>query len=306
MNKLPISVIILTFNEEVNIRNCLESLKAWAGEIFIVDSFSTDRTLEISRAYTDKIFSHSFENQAKQFNWALENLPINSQWVMRLDADEKVTPELAAELSDKLVGLESGISGLRMKRKVFFMGRWIKHGGYYPQWLLRVWRKEKARYEERWMDEHVKIKEGSILSLENDIIDDNNKSLHWWIGKHNAYATREAVDILDLKYNFSGNDFLGGALFKSQEQEKRWLKERVYLHMPLFLRAFFYFIYRYLFRFGFLDGREGLIWHFLQGFWYRFLIDAKIYEIYKKAGRGKDNIKKFIENNYSVKLAAKG
>jgi len=198
--------------------------------------------------------------------------------------------------------LNDKVSGLRMRRKVFFLGRWIKHGGYYPIWLLRIWRKGKANYEERWMDEHTKIKEGEILSLKNDIVDDNNKSLHWWIGKHNAYATREAIDILNLKYNFSGNDSLGGALFKSQEQEKRWLKERVYLRMPLFIRAFLYFIYRYFIQFGFLDGREGLIWHFLQGFWYRFLIDAKIYEIYKKSGKDKNNIKKFIENNYCIKF----
>ncbi|MDD2752164.1 MAG: glycosyltransferase family 2 protein [Candidatus Omnitrophica bacterium] len=302
MNKMPISVIILTYNEEKNIRECLESVRPWADEIFIVDSASTDRTLEISRAYTDKIFTHTFENQARQFNWALENLALRSDWVMRLDADERVSPELAVELLEKLPGLGENVSGLRMKRKVFFMGRWIKHGGYYPTWLLRIWRKGKGRYEERWMDEHVKIKEGEILSLKNDIVDDNEKGLHWWTNKHNAYATRDAIDMLNLKYNFFPSDSLNRTLFLSQEQEKRWLKENIYVRMPLFFRAFLYFVYRYFIKFGFLDGKEGLIWHFLQGYWYRFLIDAKIYEIFKKAGKDKDSIRKFIEANYGIRV----
>jgi len=182
------------------------------------------------------------------------------------------------------------------------MGRWIKHGGYYPTWLLRIWRKGKGRYEERWMDEHVKIKEGEILSLKNDIVDDNEKGLHWWTNKHNAYATRDAIDMLNLKYNFFPSDSLNRTLFLSQEQEKRWLKENIYVRMPLFFRAFLYFVYRYFIKFGFLDGKEGLIWHFLQGYWYRFLIDAKIYEIFKKAGKDKDSIRKFIEANYGIRV----
>jgi len=286
MIKLPISVIILSFNEEKNIEDCLKSIYGWVEEIFIVDSYSTDKTLEIARKYTDKIYQHPFENQAKQFNWGLDNLPITTDWIMRLDADEMVTPELANELSYILPNISPDITGLYLKRRVYFMGKWIKHGGYYPTWLLRIWRKDKARYEERAMDEHVILHEGKTIRLKRDIIDWNKKGLSFWVEKHNQFASREMQAILD-HYNdrLELNPlYLAPSLLGSQEQKKRWLKEKLYLHMPLFLRSFLYFLYRYFFRLGFLDGKEGLIFHFLQGFWYRFLVDAKIYEMKKRLG----------------------
>lgn len=301
MIKHPISVIILTYNEKKNIEDCLKSIYSWVDEIFVVDSYSTDRTLEITRSYTDKIFQHSFETQAKQFNWALDNLPLKNEWIMRLDADERVTTKLKEELIKKLVEISESVTGLYVKRRVYFMGRWIKHGGYYPTWLLRIWRKEKGYCEVRWMDEHIKITEGKVVFLDNDIVDDNKKDLHWWIGKHNSYATREAIDILNLKFNFLKYDNIKPAFFGTQEQRKRWLKEKLYARMPLFIRPFLYFVYRYFIKFGFLDGKEGLIWHFLQGFWYRFLVDAKIYEIEKRAKDEGVPIEKVIEEFLKVK-----
>lgn len=301
MKKLPIEVIILTYNEELNIEDCLKSVYGWVEDIFIVDSFSTDRTLEIARKYTDKIYQHPFENHAKQFNWALNNLPIKTDWIMRLDADERVTPELKEELMEKLDKFSNDITGLYVKRRVLFMGRWIKHGGYYPTWLLRIWRNGKGYCEERWMDEHIKLNDGKALFLENDIIDDNKKELHWWINKHNSYATREAIDLLNLKYNFLNLDTLKGELTGSQEKKKRWIKEKVYARMLLFIRPFLYFLYRYFFKLGFLDGKEGLIFHFLQGFWYRFLVDAKIYEIEKKARKEGKKITEVIYELYGIK-----
>jgi len=300
--KLPISVIILTYNEELNIEDCLKSVYGWVEDIFIVDSFSTDKTLEIARRYTDKIYQHPFENYAKQFNWALENLPIKTDWVMRLDADERVTPELKEELMEKLDKFSNDVTGLYVKRRVFFMGKWIKHGALYPVWHLRIWRIGKGYCEERWMDEHIKLIDGKTVFLENDIIDDNKKELHWWINKHNWYATREAIDLLNLKYNFLNLDTLKGELTGSQEKRKRWIKEKVYARMPLFIRPFLYFLYRYFFKLGFLDGKEGLIFHFLQGFWYRFLVDAKIYEIEKKARKENKSIKQVIYELYGIKL----
>lgn len=298
----PISVIILTYNEEKNIEACLKSLDGWAEDIFVVDSYSNDHTLEISRIFTDKIFQHPFENQAKQLNWALENLPINTEWVMRIDADEKVMPALRDELVDKLHTLENDITGLYVKRRVYFMGRWIKHGGYYPTWLLRIWRKNKAYCEERWMDEHMKVVEGKVSFLESDIIDENRKDLHWWIGKHNSYATREAIDIFNLKYGFLDYDTIPSKLLGTQEQRKRWIKEKIYANMPLFVRPFLYFVYRYIIKLGFLDGREGLIWHVLQGFWYRFLVDAKIYEIQKRARSEGKSVREVISDLYGIEF----
>ncbi len=180
--KLPISVIILTYNEEKNIEACLKSVYDWVDEIFIVDSYSTDKTLEIVKKYTDKIYQHPFENQARQYNWALENLPIKTEWIMRMDAVEYVLPELKEELLSKLPKLEGNITGLYLKRRVYFMDRWISWGGYYPIWLLRIWKNGKGCCEERWMDEHIKVDNGECLFLKNDIVDENKKNLHWWIG----------------------------------------------------------------------------------------------------------------------------
>lgn len=280
-NKMScISVIVLTYNEEHNIRYCLESVKDLAGEIFIVDSYSTDKTVEIAKQYTDKIYQHPFENQAQQLNWALDNLPLETIWIMRIDADERLTPELCDELREKLSKMPEETTGLYMRRRVYFMGRWIKHGAYYPTWLLRIFRRGKAKCEQKSVDEHMMISEGTTQELDNDIIDENHKGLYFWVDKHNTIATKEMVEIINLK-NRKEDQNIKPYLFGDSVQRKRWLKENLYLKLPLFVRPFLYFIYRYFFRLGFLDGREGLIFHFLQGFWYRFLVDVKIYE-YKK------------------------
>src|ERR1051325_3560365 len=133
--KLNLAVVILTFNEEANLEKCLKSVKDFAGEIFVVDSGSTDKTLQIAMDYGASIYSHSFKNQADQMNWALQNVPIKSNWILRLDADEYVTPELADEIQEVLANSPKNITGYFIKRRVFFMGRWIRHGGYYPTWI---------------------------------------------------------------------------------------------------------------------------------------------------------------------------
>lgn len=282
MTKLPISVIILTYNEEKNIEECLKSIFEWANSVIIVDSFSNDKTLEIAKQYTDKIYQHPFETQAKKFNWALDNLAINTEWVMRLDADERITKELAEEICSLIPNLSSEITGLYVKRRVYFMDRWIKYGGYYPTWLLRIWRKGKAKLENKFMDEHTVLHNGTVLYLKNDIEEKNKKDLTWWINKHNNYANREVTDWINLKNNYLMDRKIKLSIFGPQEARKRWIKEKIYYKLPLFIRTFLYFFYRYIFRLGFLDGKEGLIFHFLQGFWYRFLIDAKIFELKNK------------------------
>ncbi len=299
--KNQLSIIILTHNEQQNLEGCLRAIGELCERIFIVDSFSTDSTLSVAQRFGAEIVQHPFRNQADQFNWALNNLPIKSEWVMRLDADEQITPELRDELIHVLPQLSRDVTGLYVKRRVHFMGRWIRNGGYYPTWLLRIWRNGKGRCEERWMDEHVRLSEGKTRLLEHDIIDDNKKNLHWWIEKHNLYATREAVDILNLKYAFMKYEGIPSRLFGTQEQRKRWMKLR-YAELPLVLRPFLYFMYRYFLKLGFLDGKEGLIWHFLQGFWYRFLVDAKIFEIYKRTGRDREGIRTFIKEEYGIDL----
>jgi glycosyltransferase involved in cell wall biosynthesis len=295
-----LSVIILTRDEELHIDRCIKSVLPFASEVFVVDSFSSDRTVEIAESLGAIVYRNEWINYATQLNWSLDNLPINTEWVMRMDADEFVTEGLQKRITEELETMNGSVSGIFVRRRVYFMGRWIRHGGYYPTWLLRIWRNGKGYCEKRWMDEHIKITEGSTVSIEEDIVDDNRKGLHWWIEKHNGYATREAIDMLNLKYKFLQYDDIPASLSGTQEQRKRWLKENVYARAPLFVRPFVYFIYRYFLRLGFLDGREGLVFHFLQGFWYRFLVDARIYEIKKKARRENRDLKDIIKQEYGI------
>ena len=271
-----LSILILTKDEEENLPICLESLKELNADIFIVDSSSTDRTIDIARRFGCKVYEHAFENHAKQVNWALGNLPIKTPWIMRLDADERLTSELVAELKAVLPQTPDSIAGYQVKRRVFFMGRWIKHGGYYPTWLLRIWRTGAGTCEQRWMDEHIVLSKGGIANFQNDIVDENHKGLGFWIDKHNGYSDREVQDILSARSK-EHQGLLGTSQF-SQAKQRRWVKNKLYGRFPLFLRAFIYWLLRYTVGLGFLDGIEGLIFHFLQGFWYRFLIDAKLYE----------------------------
>lgn len=277
--KLPISLIVLTFNEELNLESCLKNSAEWVDEIFVVDSYSTDKTLEISKKYGSKIAQRSFKNQAEQFNWALDNLDIKNEWILRLDADEYLTPELWKEIGDILknenIKALQNINGFYLKRRVYFMGKWIRHGGYYPTWILRLFRKGLARYEEeRNVDEHLTLLKGKAGKFKNDFIDDNQRDLTWWIKKHNNYASREAEEA--IKVIGDKRQVISGV--EGQVKIKRAIKNKFYYRLPIFCRSFGYFIYRYFFRLGFLDCKEGLIFHFLQGFWYRFLVDAKIYE----------------------------
>lgn len=271
-----LSVIILTKDEAANLPTCLASLKLLAADIYIVDSGSTDETVKIAHRYACNVYEHPFENHARQLNWALANLPIQTPWIMRLDADERLTPELARELQQKLSNTPAEISGYQVKRRVFFMGRWIKHGGYYPTWLLRIWRTGSGTCEQRWMDEHIVLSRGQIASLKHDIIDENQKGLTFWTDKHNRYADREIQDMLGAL--LESDDPLIQNQQRSQAKQRRWVKRNLYAQSPLFLRAFIYFLLRYTIGLGFLDGIEGLIFHVLQGFWYRFLVDAKLYE----------------------------
>ena len=297
-----VSVLILTFNEEKHIERCIKSVKFFAKDIFIIDSYSTDKTVEIAKSLGAKVYQNKWpNNHAIQFNWGLDNCPIKTQWVMKMDADEYVLPELAEEIKNKLSKLDKNINGIYIKRRVKFLDKWIKYGGYYPIWLLRIWKYKEGRMEERWMDEHVKLKNPNTVNFDNDIVDENLNNLTWWINKHNNYATKEAIDLLNYIYNFKRYNEVEANFFGTQEQRKRWIKIR-YAKMPLFTRPFLYFIYRYFIKLGFLDGKEGLIWHFLQGGWYRFLVDAKIYEIYKRTAKNKEDILKFIKKEYNIKI----
>lgn len=296
-----ISVIILTFNEEKHIARCIKSLSIFTDKVFIVDSGSTDKTVEIAKSLGAEVAVNQWINYATQFNFGIENNPFKTKWLMRMDSDEYVLPELSDEINQNLSKTLDEVSGMYIKRRVIFFEKWIKHGAFYPMWLLRIWRNGHGICEESWMDEHIKLFQGKTIQLQNDLVDHNLNNITWWTQKHNLYTIREVIDILNIKYNFRDFAAVEPKLFGSQEERKRYLKVK-YASVPLFTRPFFYFIYRYFLRFGFIDGKQGLMWHFLQGFWYRFLIDVKIYEIYQRVGKDKQAIIDFFKTEYGKDL----
>lgn len=286
-----LAVIILTQNEEIHLARAIEKVGAIAKEIFVVDSFSTDRTVEIARAHGAVVLQNKFINYAKQFQWALDNAPITAEWIMRLDADEIVEADLAIEVNMKLDKLPSEFVGINLKRKHIFLDRWIRYGGRYPLVLLRIWRRGNGRIEDRWMDEHIVVRGGQVLTFAGGFADHNLKDITFFVDKHNKYATREAIDVLSERLNLSrGSEELTVAGTSQQTFATRFLKTRVYNRLPFPIGVFSYFFYRYFIQLGFLDGIEGMIYHFLQGFWYRFLVGAKIIE-YEKAIKSMNNPK---------------
>jgi glycosyltransferase involved in cell wall biosynthesis len=300
---LDLTLIVLTHNEEQQIARCIRSVLGLARKVVVVDSLSTDQTLAVAQGLGAEVYQNPWPgNQALQFNWALDQVPIDTEWILRLDADEYLLPELVAEIRQVLPSLPAQVTGLFLRRRVHFMGRWIRFGGYYPTKILRAWRKEAGRLEEKWMDEHVKLDHGQAITLRHDFVDDNLNNLTWWTQKHNQYATREAVELLNLEFGFLRTEQIEKRLLGSQEQRKRWLKEFFYTKIPLFVRPFIYFLYRYFGRLGFLDGTKGLMWHFLQGFWYRFLVDAKVYDIKRRAQQTGESIKSVAEQYLGTKL----
>jgi len=304
INVLPISVIILTYNEEKNIEACLKSLDGWVKEIFVVDSYSSDRTLDIVGNYTDNVFQHSFENYSKQRNWALKNLPIETKWVLNLDSDHRVSPELKNELQKVFLnGLDNNVNGFLISRKTIFMDKWIKRGAHYPVYHSILFRKDAGFCEDRLYDQHFVV-EGELKYLKDTVIDIITDSLTNFIQRHNKWATLEAVEFL-TKESISSDKKINPDMLGHAIQRRRFLRTS-YNSLPLFARSFLYFTYRYFFRFGFLEGREGLIFHFLQGFWYRFLVDAKIYEIRKRAKVENRNVNDVIYELYGVEVGRGG
>jgi len=275
---VKLAAIILTLNDSQHLQRCLTSLEGVVDQVLVADCFSSDDTLRIAKENRARVVQHEWINYATQFNWALTQLDVDTDWVLRIDADEYLTPELATEIRDRLSGLGEEVDGAVCGRRMTFQGRLIRFGGVFPIRVLRLFRYGRGECENRWMDEHIKVT-GTTVDFQGELIDDNLNSLTWWTDKHNRYASREAVDLLNLKYDFMPVDSVANLSGGSQAGVKRWIKESVYARLPGGFRAFAYFFYRYVIRLGFLDGRAGTAFHFLQGFWYRYLVDAKVAEV---------------------------
>lgn len=279
--RMTLTVVILTKNEERHIGRAIGSISSIAQRIVVIDSGSTDDTVALAKAHGAEVLTNPFVTQARQFNWALGRLDADTDWVLRLDADETVSPHLAKEIAARLDGLPDTVAAVSLKRRIAFLGRPIRWGGVFPLHVVRLFRFGRAKCEDRWMDEHI-VADGRIIDdFEGEIVDDNLNFLSWWTDKHNAYSSREVIELLDAEYGFldrySGAESLGSGRTAS----RRWLKTALYQRLPGGMRAFAYFLYRYVVRLGFLDGKEGTAFHVLQGFWYRYLVDMKLHEVKK-------------------------
>lgn len=277
---LDLAVVILTYNEERHIARALKAISGVASQVFVIDSFSSDTTVALARAAGAEVLQNRFINQAQQFQWALDNAPIKARWIMRLDADEVIEPDLINEMRQRMPVLPEDVVGVNLKRKHIFMGRWVRFGGRYPLVLLRIWRRGQGRIENRWMDEHMVVWGGRTVTFNGGFADHNLNDLTFFTDKHNKYATREAIEVLNQRIGlFPRDESLSVGSTSFQAAAKRFLKERVYNFLPFTFSAMAYFLWRYIFQLGFLDGRSGLVYHFLQGYWYRFLVGAKLMEL---------------------------
>lgn len=292
----PISVLILTYNEARNLEACLESVSSLAGEIFVVDSGSSDSTVDVAKRHGVNVITHSFETHAKQWNWALRSLPFSREWTLCLDADHRVTVELADEIARLFRGEPgapgnhsqvrdvslSEVDGFYIKRRQVFRGKWIKHGGYYPKYMLKLVRHRRSWCDERELIDFRLYVKGQTRLLRHDVIEanENEADISFWIAKHNRFASLQAKE--EMRRAHDKNAWaVTPSLFGTPDQRVLWLKDRWYC-MPLYGRPFVYFFYRYILRFGFLDGREGFVFHFLQAFWYRLLVDINLDDLRRR------------------------
>lgn len=276
-----LDIVILTFNEEKNIEACLQSVLPLNATIYIVDSGSTDNTLAICRQYTANIYTNPFENYAAQRNWALQNLPLKNTWVLNLDADHRVTAALVTELDATLTTQTvSDINGFLISRRTMFMGKWIKHGGHYPTYHANMFRNGFGSCEVKLYDQHFLVN-GKTKILKGDIIDIITDSINTFVIRHNHWATLEAQYQVDQRNKNNDVQLIEPRFWGNPMQRRRYMKKK-YEAFPLFVRPVLYYFIRYIIKLGFLDGKTGFVFHFLQGFWFRMMIDIKVYELLKQ------------------------
>lgn len=274
---IDLTAIILTKNEETNIAICIKSIEKLAKRILVIDSFSTDGTVEIAKKLGAEVHQHKFENYSRQFHYGLHQFDIQTKWVLRIDADESLTPKAIAEIEDICnENMETDINGIILRFEVIFMGKKLNHGGIYPFRKLLVFKYGIGEIENRNMDEHIVLTKGRTIMAKEDCCHREYKGLTFWINKHNWYASREAADYFEDIHKKEVNEKLD-----LRARAKRAIKFNIYYKLPIGMRAYLYYIYRYYFKLGFLDGKEGKIFCFLHAYWYRYLVDAKIYEAKK-------------------------
>lgn len=269
-----LTTIILTFNEEKNIADAINSVKDVSKRVVVIDSFSTDKTVEIAKSLGAEIFQNKWINYATQYQYGIDVSNITTKWILRLDADERLTNQSAKEINELCDNnTNTDVNGIIIRLEVNFLGKSLKHGGIYPLKVLRIYKNNIGYIESRNMDEHIVLKEGKTIEMKTDCLHHDYKDLSTWIDKHNKYSSREVIDYYE---NIESEKEL--ISLNKSAKIKRFIKFNIYYKLPLGTRAHLYYLYRYYFKMGFLDGKEGKIFAFMQAYWYRFLVDAKIFE----------------------------
>jgi glycosyltransferase involved in cell wall biosynthesis len=266
------AVVVIAQNEAPNIRACLDSVSAWASEVFVVDAFSTDNTCALAEQGGAFVVQHAFENCAVQRNWALDNLPLSGDWILFLDADERATEGFRDEATNALATAATDVAAFNVFFDFVFLGR-VLHYAYESPPVIRLIRSGHARWQGTGAREYCQV-DGRVGSIHPPIRHEDDKGLSAWIAKQNRNASREARLLWEVRQSPAS-----AAVRSSERRLRIWVRERLWQRLPLFFRPIFYFLYRYLVRGGFLDGRAGLVYTFLQGYWYNFLIDAKYLEL---------------------------
>ena len=268
-----VTFIILTKNEEINLLDCLKSIEGFAKRVVVIDSGSTDKTCEIAKENGADVYIHPFENYARQFNWGIDNTEIDTKWTFRLDADERLTLELRKELNGLMrQHADDDVNGVTMEAWLYFMGKKIKHGCHNKRKIM-LFKTGIGRIEDRKMDEHTILSKGRSISCKERFIHYDFKDMTHWVNKMNWYATREMQDYLEYK-----NGLRTTVSDDTKISATRWKKFRIYYKFPAFLRSWLLFVYYYILRMGFMDGKEGFVYHWMYHRWYRTLVDAKILE----------------------------
>src|SRR5580658_8146882 len=260
-SRAPLSVIIPTRDEERNLRQTLLTVIDWADQIFVFDSMSEDRTLEIAHEFGVEVVRRKFDNFSTHKNWALDKLPIRNRWVLLLDADERLTDDLREEIRGVVTG-ESVHNGYYIARNNYFMGKRLRHCGMTPDWQLRLLRHGKGRYEDRIVHEHV-IVDGSVGYLKTPLEHNDLKGLDRWFDRHNSYTAMEAIEVCRVLQR-AGSGRIASTIRSKGPERTRAIKEFAYRYLPG--RALLVFIWMYFLRGGVLDGRIGFRYCMLKAF----------------------------------------
>jgi glycosyltransferase involved in cell wall biosynthesis len=291
----PISAVVVTFNEEINIEDCLKSIVGWCQAIFVVDSGSTDNTIELCHRYTDLIYTHPFIDSASQWEWALQNLPLKTEWVLPMDADCRITPLLREQLVAATINPKIGVDGYYTRHQYFFWGVAMRGVKTYN---MRLFKPAKVELDHSELVDFRFVVQGKTEVLSGATNESNKKEdvIDFWIDKQQKFSTRLAIEeILRAQAVLSWS--IHPNLFGNYDQRIIWLKNRWY-QLPLFIRPLLYFSYRYFFKLGFLTGSTGLIFHFLHAFWFRLLVDLKIQNLRRQLASGEITIEQ-LKTNYA-------